>query len=67
MDLKKPYDRVNREAIRQVLRMYNVGRTLLNDIKSMYVNSLACVKVKEGESECFRIDCGVRQGFIMSP
>ena len=33
----------------------------------MYVDSLACVRVKEGVSEWFRIDSGVRQGCIMSP
>ena len=41
MDLKKTYDRVNSEALWQVLRMYDVGGKLLNGIKSMYVNSLA--------------------------
>ena len=30
-------------------------------------NVLACVKVKGGESECFRIDSGVREACIMSP
>ena len=49
-----------------VLRMYDVGGKLLNGIKSMYVNILACVRVKRGESECFRIDSGVRHGCIMS-
>ena len=39
MDLEKTYDRVNREALWQVLRMYNVGGELLNGIKSIYVNS----------------------------
>ena len=33
----------------------------------MYVDSSACVRVKGGESERFRIDSGVRQGCIMSP
>ena len=33
----------------------------------MYASSLACVRVREGESECFRIDSSVRQGCIMSP
>ena len=36
-------------------------------IKSIYVDSSACVRVKGGESEQFRIDSGVRQGCIMSP
>ena len=60
MNLEKAYGRVNSETLWQVLRMYDVGGKLLNDIKSMCVNSLTCVKVK-GDSECFRIDSGVRQ------
>ena len=60
MNLEKVYVRVNTEALWQVLRMHDVGSKLLNGIKSMYVNSLTCVKVKRGESECFRIDIGVR-------
>ena len=42
--LEKAYDRVIREALWEVLRMYDVGGKLLNGIKSMYVNSLVCVK-----------------------
>ena len=66
MDLEKAYEKVNREALWQVLRMYDVDGKLLNGIKSMYVNSLACVRVKGGESHCFRINSSVRQGCIMS-
>ena len=36
-------------------------------IKSMYVDSFACVRVKWGESEWFRMDGGVRWGCTMSP
>ena len=43
LDLEKAYDRVNREALWQVLRMYNVGGKLLNGIKGMYISSLAIV------------------------
>ena len=67
MDLQEAYVGVNREGLWQVLRMYKVGGKLFNDIKSVYVNSLACVRVKECENECFRIDSGVRQVCIMSP
>ena len=38
----------------------DVGGKLLNMIKSMYVTSLACVRLKGGESECLRINSGVR-------
>ena len=43
IDLEKPYDRVNREALWEVLRMYDVGGKLLSGIKRIYVDSLACV------------------------
>ena len=49
IDLEKAYDRVNKEALWQGLRMYDVG-----GMKSMsIVNSLSCVRVKEDESEWF--------------
>ena len=50
MDLEKAYDRVNREALRQVLRLYDVGVKLLSGIKNMCVNSLACVRLRGSES-----------------
>ena len=49
------------------MKIYDVGGKLLSGIKSMYVDSSACVRVKGGESEQFGIDNGVRQGCIMSP
>ena len=61
IDLEKVYDSVKREALWLVLRMYDVGCKLKSEIKSMYIKSLACVRVKWGESEQFRIDSGVRQ------
>ena len=65
--MEKIYNRVNKESLWQVLRMYDMDGKLLNGIKSLYVNSLTCVRVKRGESECFRIGSGVRQECIMSP
>ena len=67
MDLEKAHDRVNKEALWQVLRMYDVDGKLLNRTKSLYFNSLAFVRVKGGDSGCFRVDSGVRQDCIMSP
>ena len=46
VDLEMAYDRVK----------------LLGGIKSMYVDSLACIRVKGGENEWFRKDSGERQG-----
>ena len=42
------------------------GSKLLSGIKSMYVGSSACVRVKRVESEWFMMDSGLRQEYIMS-
>ena len=60
------HERVNKEAIWQVLRKYDVHGKLQNRIKSMLVNSLTCIGVKEEESEGFKIENGVLQGCITS-
>ena len=47
--------------------MYYVGGKLLNGIKSMYVDSSACIRIIDGESKWFMIDSWVRQWSIMFP
>ena len=49
MDLERAYNRVNRESLWQVRRMYDVGCKLLSRVKGMYVNILSCVRVKGSE------------------
>ena len=46
--------------------MYDVGSKPLNSIRSIFVNSLTCVRVKRDKSECFRICSGVRQEYILA-
>ena len=55
------------ERLKGVYIRANVGGKLLSGIKSMYIDNLACVRIKKAESEWFRIDSGLRQGCIMSP
>ena len=45
MGLKKEYDRVNREALWKMLRMYGTRGKLINVIKSIHANSLACIRL----------------------
>ena len=45
MDLEKAYDRVNRDVLWGVLESYGVYGKLLGAVKSMYVESKACVRV----------------------
>ena len=67
MDLEKAYDRIDRVALWQVLRMYGVGGKLLKGVQSFYVNSRACVRVGKEVSEWFPVRVGLRQGCVMSP
>ena len=46
--------------------MYEEGNEVLNIIKGMYHNSLACARVRKGESELFMINGNVKEGCVMS-
>ena len=44
MDLPEVYERINREALWYVQGIIGVGDELLNGIKFIHANILACVK-----------------------
>ena len=67
LDLEKAYDRVDREAMWKMLRIYGVGGRLLRAVQSMYAGSKACVRVGSEMSEWFSVRVGLRQGCVMSP
>ena len=67
IDLEKAYDRVDRGAMWEVLGLYGVGGRLLKAVKSFYVDSKACVRVGNEESDWFPVRVGLRQGCVMSP
>ena len=60
-------DRVDRDAMWDVLRIYGIGGRLLRAVKSLYVGSKACVRVANEVSEWFPVRVGLRQGCVMSP
>ena len=62
MDLEKAYDRVDREAMWRMLSIYGVGGKLLSAIKSFYVDSRACVRVGNKESDSFGVKVGSVRG-----
>ena len=67
MDLEKAYDRVDRDAMWQVLRIYGIGGKVLRGIMSFYEEGRACVRVASELSESFEVKMGLRQGCVMSP
>ena len=64
LDLEKAYDR---DAMWNVLRLYGTGGRLLRGVKSLYVGSKACFRVRNEVSEWFPVRVGLRQGCVMSP
>ena len=67
MDLEKAYDRVDRDAMWQVMRIYGIGGRVLRGIMSFYDEGRACVRVGSKVSESFEVKMGLRQGCVMSP
>ena len=65
LGLEKAYDRVDRNAMWNVLRLYGVGGRLLQGGKSLYVGSKACVRAGNEVSEWFPVRVGLRQGCVM--
>ena len=65
--LEKVHDRVDRNAMWNILRLYGIGGRLLQGVKSLYVGSKACVRVGNEVSEWSPMRVGLRQGCVMSP
>ena len=51
----------------QMLRVYGVGGKSLKAVQSIYVDSIACVRVGNDVSEWFQVSVGLRQGCVISP
>ena len=66
VDLEKAYDRVPREKLWRCMK-YGIDGQLLRVIKSLYGNCRSCVRVRGKMSECFNVNCGLRQGCALSP
>ena len=58
------YDELYREELLHALKLYDGGK-LLNGIQCMYVNLLACVKIKGDGNDLSRTDSGVRPWCVM--
>ena len=66
MDLEKVYDAIDRQGMRQMLRVYGVGVKLYKAVQSFYADSRACVRIGMDVSEWFPVNVGSRQGCLMS-
>ena len=67
IDLEKAFDRIDRRLLFYRLLKCGINGNLYNVIKAMYSDTVSSVRVNNNLTEWFHINCGVRQGDILSP
>ena len=67
LDLKKAYPRVNKPMLWKILRKYGIGERLLRVIMDLHETTKYMVKSREGLSEAWTNERGLREGCPSSP
>ena len=68
VDFKKAFDSIwHTGLLFKLLKNFNIGGKFYGIIKSMYNNSESCVKLKNGITNKFRLQKGIKQGDTLSP
>ena len=70
VDLKKAFDNVSHKYLFKKLEHLGLGEFMLDNIKRLYEDSFACVKINRMKSEFFNIKSGIvfckKQGCALS-
>ncbi|WP_143558637.1 RNA-directed DNA polymerase, partial [Solemya velum gill symbiont] len=67
IDFRKAYDRIDRGILFRKLGQYGVTGKLLAAIKSIYQDVKSCVRINGLKTDWFDINCGLKQGCLLSP
>ena len=67
LDLRKAYPRINKYIMWRILEKYGLGEKCLRTIKNLHETTVYRVKSKEGESEPWTTERGLREGCPSSP
>ena len=67
IDLQKAFDFVDRQSLLFKLSNYGVDGKLYFAIKSLYQNTLSCIRINGQYTDWFSTTLGVRQGDTLSP
>ena len=67
VDFSKAYDRVNRSLLWKKLDRLGINGKMMNALKALYKNVKYCVRVNGRKSDWFDVECGLRQGCLVSP
>lgn len=67
VDFQKAFDSIPHSLLIHTLIKQGIHGRLLKILISLYDKLKACVRVKEGATDCFDCNIGTRQGCILSP
>ena len=67
IDFKKAYDTINRHMLwKRLTDIGNYGK-MFQAVKSPYTSVKSCVRLNSYRTEWFDVNCGLRQGCVLSP
>jgi len=67
LDIQKAYDRVWREGLWEKLAEYGISGKMWRVLRSIYESVESSVLLGDNNTRFFNIECGLRQGCILSP
>jgi len=68
IDFRKAFDSISRTLLWDKMQaQFGIHGPFLNLVKALYSKVSSCVKVNGELSEWFDINCGVKQGCVLSP
>ena len=67
VDMEKAFDRVDRRLLFFRLQQYGINGRIYEIIKAIYTGNKSSVKVNDNMTDWYDVNCGVRQGDILSP
>ena len=67
VDLRSAFDSISRPALWLLLSRLGIPGKIIHLMKSLYKQSVSCVRANRLQSEWFEITFGVRQGCVVAP
>ena len=67
IDFKKAYDTINSSMLWKRLTDIGISGKMFQAVKSLYTSVKSCVRVNSYRTEWFDVNCGLRQGCVLSP
>ena len=67
IDFRKAFDTVWQEGLLHKLLDIGIGRNFYSIIKDMYKKNCGQIKLKQGLTDTFPVELGVKQGCVLSP